>query len=80
VDEPSSEYVARKDGGHLAQQREADTIDHGAQRRQSLKRVREDLRGVSSGGGDGGSGGALTSDRDQKRKKSGAAAAAAAAT
>lgn len=80
VDEPSSEFVARKDGEHLAQQREADNVNHGAQRRQSLKREREDLRGVSSGGGDGGSGGALTSDRDKKRKKSGAAAAAAAAT
>lgn len=79
VDEPPSDSVAHRDGSHPAQQREADIINHGTQRRQNLKRHRDDRRGASSGGGDGGVGGALTSDRDRKRKKSGAAAAAAAA-
>jgi hypothetical protein len=77
VDEPPPEHVVRRVGEHPALQRDADTTDHGTQRR---KREREDRRGVSSGGSDGGSGGALTSDRDKKRKKSGAAATTAAAT
>lgn len=79
VDEPPSDSVARRDGSRLARQREADDINHGTQRRQNLKRHRDDRRGASSGGGEGGVGGAPTSDRDGKRKKSGAAAAAAAA-
>lgn len=80
VDEPPSDSVARRDGSRPARQparqREADIIDHGTQRRQNVKRHRDDRRGTSSGGGDGGVAGALTSDRDRKRKKSGAAAAA----
>jgi len=81
VDEPPSDYVVRRDGSRPARPREAST-NHGTQRRQnSLKRVRDDRPGPSSGDGDGGvGGGGLTSDRDRKRKKSGAAAAAAAAS
>jgi hypothetical protein len=76
VDEPS-DSVARRDGSRPARQGEADNINHGNQRRQNLKRHRDDRRGASSGGCDGGVGGALTSDSDRKRKKSGAAAGAA---
>jgi hypothetical protein len=78
VDEPPSDSVAHRDGSRPTRQGEADTINHGTQRRLNLKRLRDDRRGASSGGGDGGVGGALTSDRDRKRKKSGAAAAGAA--
>lgn len=80
VDEPPSDYVVpgNRDGERPRQQREADIADSATQRRQNIKRERDDRRGVSSGNGDGGGGGcALTSDRDRKRKKSGAAAAAA---
>lgn len=76
VDEPS-DSVTHRDGSRLARQGEADTISHGMQRGQNLKRHRDDRRGASSGGDDGGVGAALTSDRDRKRKKSGAAAGAA---
>ena len=79
VDEPPSDSVARR-GGSRSGQLEAVNINHGTQRRQNLKRHRDDRRGASSGGGDSGVGGALTSDRDRKRKKSGAAAAGAAAS
>ncbi len=75
VDEPSSAFVTRRDGSRPARQREAD-ISHGTQRRQNLKRGRDDRHGASSVG-DGGVG-AVTSDRDRKRKKGGAAAAPAA--
>ena len=80
VDEPPSDSVARRDGSRPVRQREADIVNHGTQRRQNLKRHRDDRRGAPPGGGDGSVGGALTSDRDRKRKKSGAAAAAAAAS
>jgi hypothetical protein len=79
VDEPPSDSVARRDGSRPARQREADTINHGTQRRQNLKRHRDDRRGASFGGGDSGVGGTPTSDRDRKRKKSGAAATVAGA-
>jgi hypothetical protein len=81
IDDPSpSDHVARRDAKRPTQRREDDIIKDGTQRRQNLKRERNDRRGTSSGDGDGGGGGgALTSDRDRKRKKSGAAAAAAAA-